>query len=700
MMAFNLIVLQSTWSIAKALVSPNQLHLASIRPPSKNGCGRVEECWNKPNYSPFSEFRLKNALSDDTSDTPKDAQNSTIPEKIRWVFDQTDGDFFDDEDDSFFDDLFLTDDEEDGGFITDDNEGPDASLNEDDLMRLHDMYPDINFVAAATNQSTVSNNQGSVPSPATETAAAATAAAVQENSSIGTTVSLDNILASLESDLSYFYLRDELGISEDVMWKITNDAPSVLGLKANNVRNKVRVLQSLVGFSDAEIRQLITSQPTLLQLSVKKNLSPSILYWIRQLQMGKQELKTLILGCPALLKYSKSNVHAKLMFFQTTMGYSLSECRKLLVKEPRLLTSSVKTGLIPRLQFLHKEVVISLPDIRTIVQKNPKILLMSVEQNLTPKCVFYFIMTLQMQTEDVGKLLKKYPQILDYNLEHHTLPIHHYFLSLDFSTYEFSRIIQKYPRLVTYSLIHIKRRIGYLRFELSLEANAIRRILYQCPQIVSLGQENIVQTVDFLLQAVAPGSSLVDSKDVTTSTESDLVETDDKDALAIVQILIAGLPTLLALSIEKNLSPKVEYLRQVLGQDELSSALLRMPALLGYSLEKRIRPRLERMLDADIAPGRITVAITLKEDAFDQWLQRQSQKENAPRRRSSKTTNNSVEDSPALTVPLINQLEETATETQTKSAEDDDAEDDGTANGGNSRVVEEGGKIIHWRRRR
>ena len=85
---------------------------------------------------------------------------------------------------------------------------------------------------------------------------------------------------------------------------------------------------------------------------------------------------------------------------------------------------------------------------------------MSVDQNLTPKCVFYFIMTLQMNTKDVGKLLIKYPQILDYNLEHHTLPIHHYFLSLDFSTYEFSRIIQKYPRLVTYSLIHIKRRIG------------------------------------------------------------------------------------------------------------------------------------------------------------------------------------------------------------------------------------------------
>jgi len=545
----------------------------------------------------------------------------------------------------------------------------------------------------------------------------ATTEQAKENTIAGTTVSLDNILASLETDLSYFYLRDELGISEDVMWKITNDAPSVLGLKANNVRNKVHVLQSLVGFTDDEIRQLISSQPTLLQLSVKKNLSPSILFWIRQLQFGKEELKTVILGCPALLKYSRSNVQAKLMFFRKTMGYSASECRKIFVKEPRLLTASVKTGLIPRLTFLHSEVVVSITDIRKIVLKNPRVLMMSVEQNLTPKCVFYFIMTLQMNTNDVGKLLVKYPQILDYNLEHHTLPIHHYFLSLDFSTYEFSRILQKHPRLITYSLIHIKRRIGYLRFELSLEANAIRRILYQCPQIVSLGQENLEHTVDFLLQAVAPGASLQSKSSSSSSSSTAANEVDDRDALAIVQILIAGLPTLLGLSIDKNLAPKVEYLRAILGQDELSSALLRMPALLGYSLQNRIQPRLERMMSAKVPPGKITVAITLKEDAFEQWLQRQIRNLQKPqkaaaaprgrpaRKSLSRIRANTVEVLPS--VPLIDQIEETARE-RAKAAKksppkeddvNDDDDDDETNDGNNSRVVEEGGKVIHWRRR-
>lgn len=700
------------WSIVTALVPKQQL--LHTKAPFRAGWLPSDAYRQSPSPTALSENKKGEA--------PPPESEIPIPEKIRWIFDETDGDFLEEEDDWGLDDLFLTDDEDDVSFLYDED-GPDAGLNEDDLMELHDMFPDaLPGTKSSGNSSLAAVVSESVSDARTVAAAVAKglASARTENSR----VPLDNILATLESDLSYFYLRDELGISEDVMWKITNDAPSVLGLKANNVRNKVRVLQSLVGFTDAEIRQLVTSQPTLLQLSAKKNLSPTILYWIRQLQMGKKELKALIIGCPALLKYSRANVHAKLHFFQTTMGYSLSECRKLLIKDPRLLTCGVKSGLLPRLNFLHKELDIPLGDVRTIAMKNPRILRMSVEQNLTPKCIFYFIMTLQLPNKDVAKILLKYPQILDYNLEDHILPIHHYLLSLEFSTYEFSRILLRYPRLITYSLMRMKRRIGYLRYELSLEANAIRRILYQCPQIVSLGQENLEATVEFLLQVVSPGSSLRGGEDEESSTANsisapedcgseDLIDIDDKDALAIVQILVTGLPTLLALSIENNLSPKVDYLRGRLGQEELSNAMLRMPALLGYSLEKRIRPRMEKLVDVKLPPGKITVAITLREDLFDEWLERQIKKQKKQQRQQDESSSSTPSKAktaavgrrtkakptvPAVANPAekaVTRKSETVPETPT-AVQDDDDDYDGE---GNRRVIEEGGKIIHWRRR-
>ena len=241
-----------------------------------------------------------------------------------------------------------------------------------------------------------------------------------------------------------------------------------------------------------------------------------------------------------------------------------------------------------------------------------------------------------------------------------------------------------------------------------------------------------------MLQAVAPGASLVDSKSGIKSDENhnndhetitggdtgdasgaEMVDTDDRDALKIVQILIAGLPTLLSLSIDNNLKPKAAYLRERLGQEELSNALLRMPALLGYSLENRIRPRLEKILKAKISCEKITVAITLKEDAFDEWLKRQIQNRSKnlrleikkkmntaarSRRATPKSVSKTNPGSSSAVPTLVDQVEENTTgrkniingnENLPEITEDDTG---GGSNKGNSRVVEEGGKIIHWRR--
>ena len=59
----------------------------------------------------------------------------------------------------------------------------------------------------------------------------------------------------------------------------------------------------------------------------------------------------------------------------------------------------------------------------------------------------------------------------------------------------------------------------------------------------------------------------------------------------------------------------------------------------------------------------------------------------------------------ALADPIIDQLETTVTNETNSASEDppkstEDEDDDADMDGGNSRVVEEGGKIIHWRRRR
>lgn len=490
-----------------------------------------------------------------------------------------------------FEDLWL-DDSIDELVYADNGDEPDALLSEEDLSLLHD-------IDMPSLQGSNHNDSSFTPSNFIS-------------------------LSRLSAELSYFYLRDELGLGEDMMWKITNTAGSILGLKVSNIRNKVELLRNTIKLSDEDLRVLLSAMPSLLQLSATKNISPTILFLIRQLDLGTKDLRTLVLGCPALLKYSIPNLQKKIEFFETTMGYNIDETRALLLSEPKLLTSSVKEALIPRYRFLLKEVAINREDIRTIVQKNPRILLMSVDQNLQPKLIFFMIMTLMLTPDEVRKVLLKFPGILDYNLENHILPIIRYFLSLDVSAVEIGNMIGKFPRLVTNSLAKIKHVVGYLRFELGLDADGVRRILYQAPQVLSMSTDTLERKVECLLPVIAPHAIR-----------------GDEDATRGLRKLFVGMPSLLYLNIEKNLQPKVDYLCTVLGQEGLSRALERLPMLLGYSLENRIKPRIQNILDAGIDSGSITVGIPKSDKDFHAWLEARVRKvhgKTSPRTSSIKDT--------------------------------------------------------------
>ena len=523
-------------------------------------------------------------------------------------------------------------------------EGPDAFLTYEDLSALNDIdiiiphaSPEPVGVGVADDTTTTMADHDD-----------------DDNSTLNstTTLKLPRSLLSLTNwqyladDLSYFYLKDELGLSEESMWKITNEAGSALAMKAVTIREKVDLLRTTMNLSDVQSRELIEKQPTLLHLSAKKNLAPTILFLVRQLDLAPSELRTIVLACPAVLCYARPMLHKKIEFFRRTMGYSETETRELLIQEPKLWTASVDSGLTPRWRFLSKEMEIPSDKLRLLIQKNPRILLKSLDANLRPKLIFFFIMTLNMEPQDVLKMLLAYPRILEYSLDNHLRPIVQYLISLDFSAREVSRMLLKSPRLVTHSLFKIKHVVGYLRFELGLQAPDVRRVLYQSPQLVGLTTTNLAEKVDFLERACGSGTT--------------------------IRKVIVGMPTLLNLSVHKNLKPKVDYLSDMLGKDKLSLALDRLPTLLGYSLDKRIRPRLERILEAGVDGGSLTVGIPMKEEAFDSWLKGRALR--------------------------AKRLQKEGTLTKEKKRETDNDAEQEEPNEDKRFVEEKGGRIVHWRR--
>lgn len=421
------------------------------------------------------------------------------------------------------------------------------------------------------------------------------------------TISLDNIELLTESgtsNIAYFYLKNEIGMSEEAMWKITYEAGQVLGMTANTLRRKVDLLRRTMDLTDNDVRVILERQPTLLQLSAGQNLAPTILFLVRALDLSKADLRSIVVQFPCVLCYATRNLKSKLNFFTRLMGYSTDDCRKLVVAEPKLLTAGVRTGLIPHLRFFTSDLEIPVESLRTIVKKNPLVLLYSIENNLVPKLIFFLTMNLRMDAKRFLRLLTKYPQILDYNLNDHILPITAFLMQeIEFSPTEVRQILLSFPRLVTHSLQKIKHVVGYLRYELGLEPAQVKRVLYQAPQAIGLNTEgNLKKKVSFL-------------RDTFQLSNDEL------------RRVIAGMPTLLICSIESNLQPKTQYLRKVFGNmKDLREAILTMPALLGYSLEKRIKPRMKRLLEIGAQPRALTIGIPMKDEAFDQWLRRRQKR--------------------------------------------------------------------------
>ena len=419
-------------------------------------------------------------------------------------------------------------------------------------------------------------------------------------------LSLDQLSESFAANVSYFYLQDELKLPDEALWRITYEAGSALGMTAATIRNKVDCLRKSLDLSDDDIRIIIGKQPTILHLSADKNIATTILFLVRSLDMGKSELRGIVLACPAILCYSKENLKSKIRFFTELAGFTVAETRSLFLAEPTLLRAGVKSALVPHMRFLKHDLLVT-DDIlfRRIVQGHPRILLYSLDANLVPKLIFYCISMLGMTATQVQKLLVDYPAFLSFHLDRHILPITNQFnQDLDMSAHEFCGVLLKFPRVISYSLKKIKRVLGYLRYELGFAGSDIKKIVKAWPPLFALSQSNLEKKVQCLRQAFS------------LSPEE-------------LRRVVVAKPNILRYNFDGALQPKIDYLRSSFGGNDalLREAVIKLPTLLGYSLDKRIRPRLEALLAHGVDPGRITVAIPMREEYFKTWLARRHEKD-------------------------------------------------------------------------
>ena len=433
-------------------------------------------------------------------------------------------------------------------------------------------------------------------------------------------------------EITYFYLQKTLNLTEETMWKITINHGSILGLTVPNIKAKLTFLKRALKLSNNDMRAVISRLPAILSLT-PKNIQLKITFLRQTLGIRTLELKHIVLRYPSILTYSISNTNLKIHFFTDYLKCTNVQTRKLIIDHPEVITYSTM-NVHSKVNFLLNQFIGSsiqnadnkdIDIIRRVILSNPIVLGYSLEKNLYPKMVFWreMLQIKAISSKHLLSVITKFPQFLNYNVQQIQLIFDYFVNDVGCSVLEFRIMLLKCPRIITHSLKKIKGFVEYLMYDLQIDQDTqLKRVLLHAPQLISVSNESLRAKVQYLRSLITQNNDYNKGHD------------------EILRKIIVGMPTLLSCSIENNLQPKIDYFLEVLNgnEDKLIEMITVQPTLLGYSLQKRIKPRMKQILDINEDPRRITVAITLSNDKFDDWILQLKERGNVSKRGRKRVT--------------------------------------------------------------
>jgi mTERF domain-containing protein len=330
------------------------------------------------------------------------------------------------------------------------------------------------------------------------------------------------------------------------------------------------------------------------------------------LSASKREIDNLVRQNPSLLERRnvEGNHAPKLKLLQERLGISEKAAGRLCLKFNRLLCSTLAT-LEKKMDWLQARLNLSKSQLRTIVKRSPIVLGFSIGDNLEPT-IDNIQSSLELSDEEMTKMIVRQPDVLLHNISAENMKQR---LSL-------LREILDVPKGTVESVPKYIKRDPALLFwkEESMKENQL-----WIQQRFGLGDARIAHMCRHQPQLLYANTTTLDNK--ADSIQADLSLSDDE----LSDLVSKYAPILCCYSPEKNVRPKLQYLRTrfELDDDALKDLILKSPPLFGYptdnieeklqfysnligereakrlvvkssnllrqSLEKRLKPRLEEV---------------------------------------------------------------------------------------------------------
>ena len=419
------------------------------------------------------------------------------------------------------------------------------------------------------------------------------------------------MLTLFEKRVGYFYFRDELRVDEETLSRVLAQHGPVLSQRRDTLQRKGEALRENLDLDDAALRRLVSSQPTILGLNADA-LAAKIAWLAARCGVPRRRLGDACVRCPQLLTASlRKTLEPN---FRTYAHLDAALPAALLGTWPGALRATGLRGRLRALDALDAEGSGGALAARAANASldAPKALALRVAEK-APRVLCLDAATLAARVNGLVASLGaraasdacyRHPELLltsPDQLARLTDALGDELALSARAAAGLGTLVATKAAKVANSVADAKlrQRLAFLRDELGLGVDRAAAVVSKRPQCLGLSVPGTLRTTCRFLAARLLGAPPLNASAPPEALD-DVFDTRTRANLAS---LVASYPTVLGLSVDANLAPKLDALAAAAadspgvddGAAAAAAAVIACPALLGYSLDSRLRPRLEEM---------------------------------------------------------------------------------------------------------
>eukprot|EP00850_Spirogloea_muscicola_P001022 SM000004S14892 [mRNA] locus=s4:32935:43984:- [translate_table: standard] len=311
-----------------------------------------------------------------------------------------------------------------------------------------------------------------------------------------------------------------------------------------------------IGVCHAEVKDLVTSLPSLLSQAGHRKLEPLIEYLVH-IGLNRQQVGRALLRRPSLLAKDAEQLRPVGEYLEVAFA-SKDTVAKVVTQFPWIFNYDIEKDFRPTFKYL-QSLGVPAERIGYMFRRHPS--LMRNRGNFEQKADF--LMQLGLHGEGLAKVVSRAPQLLALSVEENLRPAVKFLNSLGLEGSDLVKVLQKRPQLLGFTERKLRANLAFLE-ELGLNELEMRKLVNKGPVLLTLSiDNNLIPTRDFFY---SKGFS--------------------RDDLATMLI---RLPGLLGYKVSTVLEPKYEYITEIMERS--LEEIVKFPQIFSYSLSCRIKPR-------------------------------------------------------------------------------------------------------------